>query len=329
MNSVTVVLPTYNRLNQLKQVLEGVAQQQFYPLEQLEVVVVSDGSADGTDDYLSHAHTNYPFRLNPILQPNQGVAVARNNGIAAATGELILFIDDDVVPTPTLLDEHLKFHTSAESVVMGPMLSPPDYKMEPWVDWEQRMLMKQYQDMVNGKWEPTARQFYTGNTSLRKQHLIDAGGFDASFRRAEDVELAYRLADRGLRFLFNPKAIGYHYARRSFQSWKAIPYAYGRNDVIFDHEKGQKWIVKTISREFHGRHFFVRLLTRLCLDRPPLHTTAITGLEKLAEIGRVMHLGILPRMAYSGIFNLQHYQGVADQLGGRDRFFTGVAQEAV
>ena len=68
------------------------------------------------------------------------------------------------------------------------------------------------------------------NTSLGSHHIL--GGFDASFRRAEDVELAYRLAKQGLRFLFNPKAIGYHVAERSFNSWIAIPYAYGRNYVI-------------------------------------------------------------------------------------------------
>ena len=81
------------------------------------------------------------------------------------------------------------------TVVMGPMLTPNDFAMPAWVAWEQAMLMKQYDDMNAGNWQPTARQFYTGNTSLARQHLIQTGGFDTSFRRGEDVELAYRLAD--------------------------------------------------------------------------------------------------------------------------------------
>ena len=73
-------------------------------------------------------------------------------------------------------------------VVIGPMLNPLNYKMSPWVRWEQDQLAKQYHAMNMGSWEPTARQFYTGNTSLERTWLIDSGGFDPSFRHAEDVE---------------------------------------------------------------------------------------------------------------------------------------------
>ncbi|MCA9971067.1 MAG: glycosyltransferase family 2 protein, partial [Anaerolineales bacterium] len=261
---VTVILPTYNRLPRLRQVIAALETQQDAP--PFEVVVVSDGSTDGTNEYLHALHT--PLRLTAVTQPNRGVAATRNHGLLIATGELVLFVDDDVVPGPRLIAEHVAWHQihGKDVVVMGPMLSPPDFAMHPWVQWEQAMLAKQYADMQAGRWQPTARQFYTGNTSLRRQHLQEAGGFDASFRRAEDVELAYRLADRGLRFLFNPDAVGYHYAERSFASWIAIPYAYGRNDVIFHRDKGQRWLLPTIAYEFrHSRHALIRQLTRLCL----------------------------------------------------------------
>ena len=73
------------------------------------------------------------------------------------------------------------------------------------------ILEAQYHDMITGKYAPTARQFYTGNASLAAKWLRRAGGFDESFKRAEDIELVYRLEDMGLRFHFNPQAIGYHY----------------------------------------------------------------------------------------------------------------------
>jgi GT2 family glycosyltransferase len=324
-NLISVVLPTYNRLDQLKQVVAGLERQNF-PRHQYEVIVVSDGAVDGTNEYLKGLKTT--LQLRPILQRNQGVAAARNHGVYRAKGQLILFVDDDVVPEPELIGQHWQSHQEHgdDVIVLGPMNSPPDFPMSPWVLWEQRMLLKQYESMVQGRWQPTARQFYTGNTSLARHHIVAVGGFDPAFRRAEDVELAYRLADRGLRFVFNPAAVGHHYARRSFNSWLEIPYAYGRNDVIFTQRKGQHWLLPTIMYEFHGRHSLIKLVARLCLDRPRLSAATVQALNSVAHIGHHLRLPFLPRFAYSGIFNLRHYQGIADEIGGRDAFFQGVNQ---
>ena len=253
--------------------------------------------------------------------------MARNNGFQKAICvNIILFVDDDVVPTPTLIEQHLKVHNAAQDdvVVLGPMLTPDDFDMYPWVQYEQLMLMKQYDDMMSGAWEPTARQFYTGNTSLKRSYLVESGGFDSSFRRAEDVELAYRLAAMGLRFLFCADAVGYHYAERSFASWMSTPYQYGRNDVIFAREKGQTWLIPTMMYEFQERNTLIRALTRLCLDRKALSKLVHTGLKVSATIGAKLKINKLTKMAYSGLFNLQHYQGVSDELGGRKMFFDGV-----
>jgi glycosyltransferase involved in cell wall biosynthesis len=318
MNQISVVLPTYNRLNRLKEVLNGLARQQ-YPLSGFEVVVVSDGSTDGTHEFL--AALKMPFQLTPVIQANQGPAVARNSGIARASGDLVVFIDDDVVPTPQFLAEHARFHSQQpDRVVLGPMLSPPDFRLSPWIYWEQEMLMKQYCAMQAGVWSPTARQFYTGNTSLARQHLIAAGGFDARFRRAEDLELGFRLARRGLHFVFNPAAIGYHYAERSFRSWLEIPYSYGRNDIIFARE-GETWIVPVLKQEFQQRNRLLRHFVRLCIDRLRLSRLIVATLRSLASSTYRVGLRKLSRFALSAVFNLRYYQGVVDELGGRDKFF--------
>ena len=90
-----------------------------------------------------------------------------------AVGEFIVFIDDDVVPEPQLLEEHARSHHEAgrDVVVLGPLLTPEGFEMAPWVRWEQEMLMKQYQGHVRGDWPATARQFYTGNASLRRSQF--------------------------------------------------------------------------------------------------------------------------------------------------------------
>jgi GT2 family glycosyltransferase len=318
MDHVTVIVPTYNRLGRLRQVLAGLEAQSF-PRDRFDVVVVSDGSTDGTEAFLRDLAS--PLQVTPVLQANQGPAAARNAGVAEARGELLLFIDDDVVPDPQLIAEHVASHeAAADRVVLGPMLTPADFRLAPWVQWEQEMLVKQYRAMEAGEWEPTARQFYTGNTSLARRHVVAAGGFDARFRRAEDVELAFRLARRGVRFLFNPRAVGHHYAERSFRSWIEIPYAYGRNDVIFARE-GQDWLLDAIRREFRERNRLVASLVRLCLGRGALSRAALAALKGAAELNARLGAAKLARFAHSAMFNLRYYQGVADELGGRRQFF--------
>jgi len=325
---VSIIIPTYNRIERLKRVLAAL-ERQNYALNNFEVVVVSDGSSDGTDEYL-HALTT-PLHLLTVMQPNQGVAAARNFGVRHAIGDIVLFIDDDVVPAPQLSSEHVRIHNAQANnvIVLGPMLTPAGFCMSPWVRWEQSMLAKQYHAMLSGKYEPTARQFYTGNTSLARAHLLASGGFDENFRRAEDVELAYRLAERGLQFVFNPDAIGYHYAERSFRSWMDIPYVYGQNDVIFTRDKQQHWLLPEVLNEFHDRNMLVRLLVRLCLDHDVLSRRTVAGLKAISYLADRLGFERLVQTTHSGIFNLRYYQGVAHEMGGRRRFFAQVAQAHV
>ncbi len=148
MTTISIILPTYNRLERLQHVIAGL-EQQTYPLDDVDVIVVSDGSTDGTSDYLHRLSS--PLRITMVAQPNSGPSVARNNGIAHATGDIVVFLDDDVVPTQRWLAEHMRIHEhQPNTVVLGPMLSPPGFAMQPWVRWEQAMLMKQYVRHVGG-----------------------------------------------------------------------------------------------------------------------------------------------------------------------------------
>jgi glycosyltransferase involved in cell wall biosynthesis len=324
MTGISVVIPTYNRCHSLERVLAALARQDV-PASEFEVVVVDDGSTDATRQRLLEAQP--PFRLKYAFQCNLGPAAARNCGVAQAQGATVVFLDDDVSPAPSLLSEHLRWHTAHGPgvVVIGPMLPPLDYPVAPWVQWSQERLLEQYRAMQAGEWEPTARQFYTGNASLARADFLASGGFDARYRRAEDIELAFRLSARGLRFVFNPAAIGYHYEERSFAAWLAIARAYGRSDVAFAVEKGQAWILPVILHEYGQRPWLVRLVTRLCLDRPRRQEAASAVLQWLAVVGHRLNWSLAVRAALSSLFNLQHYQGIAEGLGGRERFFGEVA----
>ncbi len=148
--AVSVVIPTYNRRAQLAQALDGLAKQD--PVDGgFEVIVVSDGCTDGTDEYL--ASDDVPVPVTALRQPNSGPAAARNRGIDAAQGELVVFIDDDVVPEHDFLAAHLHSHRrrtgdADDLVVVGPMNTPDGYQLSPWVRWEQEMLEKQYDAMA-------------------------------------------------------------------------------------------------------------------------------------------------------------------------------------
>ena len=323
----SIVLPTHNRLSILKLVLTGI-QNQNYPADQFELVVVSDGSTDGTEEYLANLKT--PFRLKAIFQENQGVASARNTGIECAQGEIIVFLDDDTLPVADFLIEHdrvQKQHGSG-TVVLGPMLAPPDFRMTPWVSWEQARLQEQYHDMAHGHWAPTPRQFFTANASVARRYLLEAGGFDAAFRRAEDVELAYRLDQHGLHFVFHPAAAVYHYAERSFEAWMAIPYAYGSNDVTFTHARGQEWLLPTVFKEYHTRHVLVKALISVCLSRKITTQFFQAGLKRLLFLSDQFGLVGLSHLICGGMFNLRYYQGVSDGLGGRRAFYAAVQDAA-
>ena len=319
----SVVIPTYNRLGRLREVITAL-EQQAYPSDAYEVIVISDGSTDGTDAYLEALRSTMRLRWFP--QANRGPAAARNAGIQKAGGEFIVFIDDDVVPEPQLLGEHARSHHEAgrDVVVLGPLLTPEDFKMAPWVRWEQEMLMKQYRAMLRGDWSATARQFYTGNASLRRSHILAAGGFDEGFRRAEDVELAYRLADKGLDFVLNMQAASMHFAERSFRAWLDVAYTYGRNDVIFARDRNQKWLLSAIRQEFSNRHFLIRSLVRMCRGRSRLNRVAGSALKLAADSATLLRADEIERGAYSGLFNLQYYNGLFNEMDNAHFLFQDI-----
>lgn len=318
--SVSVVMPTYNRRERVRAAIEALDRQHVdVPFE---IVVVSDGSTDGTDELLRSVETRVP--LSAVVQENGGPATARNRGVDAATGELIVFVDDDVVAADGMLQAHVDAHRALgdQVVVVGPMLDPPGFSMVPWVRWEQAMLAKQYAALEAGEYEATARQFYTGNASVRRRHLLAAGGFDPAFRRAEDVELAYRLADRGLTFAYEPSAVGLHHADRSYAAWRSAAYLYGRNDVVFARDRGRAWIYPFMARKYREHHRALRAAIAVAV-RADVTRASLIGVARTAmRIGDRLAMPRVARFACSVIYGVEYHVGIRDELGGHRMFAT-------
>lgn len=317
---LSVVVPTFNRRDRLRRVLDCL-DRQVTTTDQMqrfrfEVIVVSDGSTDGTHEMLEDIVVSYPFRV--IQQANAGPAAARNAGIQLARGDVVLFLDDDVLPEPQCLAAHVARHRAVDNlVVVGPMLTPADVDLQPWVRWEQFQLEKQYTSLRNGE-RLHARQFYTGNASVRKKALVRAGLFDTTLLRAEDIELARRMDLDGQSFVFEEKAEAYHHAERSLESWLKMAHDYGVNDVSFAREDAV--VLQEIGRFFAERNLLQRSLVRVVVPRPFLALGVPKLLASAASLTDRLGAHRQNRQLLSALYGLQYYQGVAGSLGSTKEF---------
>ena len=313
---LSVVIPTYNRRDSLRITLDGLVGQSYAP-ERFEVLVVCDGATDGTGEMVAEYARAVPYPLRLIRQANAGPARARNHGVRKAAGEVIVFIDDDVEPVPAFLDTHAAHHARDRAiVVIGPMNPDPRLRwlQTPWVAWEHAMLQKQYANFQAGVWEPTPHNFYTGNASVRREHLLAVCGFDEGFKRQEDVEVAYRMERaQGVRFLFDPRAAGVHRPARSFASWVRVPYEYGRLDVVRAQRGAASWDL--LRNAYASRNPLTQALASLTLACPtaaiPLRAILLAG----ARLAFRRRRAALSQAALSVIYNLRYLEGMQAEIG--------------
>lgn len=320
--SASVVIPTYNRRASLERVLRAFARQTA-PLHSFEVVLVADGCTDGTVEMCRRLEHELPYALRVVEQHNAGPAAARNRALHAACAELIVFVDDDVVPDERLLELHLGAHAPDASdcvVALGPLLPPRDIRLNAWGAWEERTLCSHYAAMQAGQWLPTYRQFYTGNASVAKRHLLAAGGFDHAYTRAEDIELGKRLARLGCSFEFLPEARGWHYVNRRFASWADMPVAYGRAIVSMARAHGAQELA-TAAFEYQFRNVPVKVATHLCVGSPRRVAWATALLHGFAAATWAIHADLATFMSCSLLYNMRLYSGLAAELGDTRDFW--------
>ncbi len=198
----TIQLCTYNRAALLERVLDACFEQTLDPND-YEVVLVNDGSTDTTPEVIERAKQRAACRFVVIDQVNSGLAKGRNAGIARATGERIIFIDDDVLPLPNFVEEHLRSHDRApKAIVRGGAINVESFDDLPVPIWS----FKDY----------SGNLFWTTNVSVPLATIRAIGGFNDSFSEYgwEDIDVGLRLRFGGVRAVFNPKALVYHYKPR-------------------------------------------------------------------------------------------------------------------
>jgi glycosyltransferase involved in cell wall biosynthesis len=220
-NSLSVIIPTYNREKLLAKALEAYLAQSSPQLVH-ELLVVDDGSTDNTESIVRGFSSRSPFPIRYLRQPNKGPAAARNLGIREAASSLVLFTDSDIVPDRELVAQHLEWHRNNPQIgtaVLGYATWPPEINATPFMRWYgERGDLFAYQ-RLRGKIETDFHFFYTCNLSLKTEFLRTCGYFDEDFKSAafEDIELGVRLSEHGLRLLYNAAAVGYHHQFFTFE----------------------------------------------------------------------------------------------------------------
>ena len=235
--SASVVIPTHNRLGDLQRVVAATEGQHAPGGHRPELIVVDDGSSDGTGDWLRGQAGS--GRLIALAQSNAGPAVARNRGAAAATGEVLLFLGDDTVPEPGWLLAHLEEHRLHGG--HGQPLAVVGYTGFPAAGETpfQRFINESgpqfgYQLIEDARSLPF-NFFYTSNTSIDRLEMARLGGFREDFPAAawEDIEFAYRATRAGLSLRYQPLARVVHHHRIHPRTFCRRQRTSGRSAAIF------------------------------------------------------------------------------------------------
>jgi glycosyltransferase involved in cell wall biosynthesis len=212
---ISVVVPTHNRCERLRVCLDSL-ELQTVPPDTFELVVVIDGSTDGTSEMLAEGPR--PFSLTVVEQARRGVSAARNAGAQRARARSLLFIDDDVVASPSLVSAHVKAH-SARSGIVGVG------QIEARIPEDADAFARRRADAWRGHSERLAGRAltymdaYGGNLSIARSMFEDVGGFAPELEVENDFELAYRLNRAGAEFVFVPNAVVTEDQR---EDWRAI-----------------------------------------------------------------------------------------------------------
>ena len=205
---ITVIVPTHNRAQILEKCIRALDRQTIPP-DLYEIIISDDGSEDDTRERVKEIAREVKYPVYYLYQPNQGANRARNQAIYSARGRLLLFINDDTIATPTMLEQHQHTHSQypGENVgVLGRVMISPEV---PPSFFAQLHLDAGY-DQWKGQTELDWRAFYTCNVSVKKTFLLKYGLFEEGLRYHEDVELSERLSRHGFYVIYNEEALAYH-----------------------------------------------------------------------------------------------------------------------
>jgi GT2 family glycosyltransferase len=242
----SIILATYNRKEDLLSLLNSISEQDYNP-EKIEVVIVDDGSSDGTGDALAVYGLNLPFHIIYHYQDNSGPGAARSRGMEKATGDMFLFIDTDCTVPPGYLSTIAGEHEKSPFDAFG----GPDTADVHFSAWDKAVSFTLTSFLTTGglrgaSGKKLARYYPRSFNMGLKRHVYEKiGGFGSIFQYGEDIEYSHRILQSGAVVRFLPDAVVYHKRRSS-------PYAFARQVYRMGKARIQLWrIDRTLLEPLH------------------------------------------------------------------------------
>lgn len=265
---LSVIIPTYNRLTKLQKTLESLCVQTLTRAE-FEVIVVDDGSTDGTKNFMEQFSAPDSFRLSYFFLNHGGAGKARNLGIEKSQGEIVLFCGDDTRLDEKLLEVHKAQHEKREGVaVLGLALWDETEKVSDFMRYLAPAGPQFHYNTIKNKNSAGFEHFYTCNISLAKKWL-ETEKFDERFDCAfDDIELGLRLEKKGLEIMLEPSAKVFHMHYYDEAIFGLRMERVGRSAVLlFDKYKNDRKTLNKLKRKYAPFCFFPGVGIFLILSR--------------------------------------------------------------
>ena len=315
--TVSVIIPTHNRSASLRRTLNALVLQS-YPARLVEVLVVTDGCSDGTGGMLRSFSA--PFRLAILEQAQSGAAAARNCGASRATGSLLLFIDDDIEPSSSLIEVHARVHQARPGcAVMGPYLP----LLQGRRDFFSILLRNSWYDRFQGMDQRGYRYRYndllSGNLSISAELFASIGGFDPTIRGAggEDYEFGARLIKAGVRFAFAADALAYHHQGETIDLDRVLQRKRqeGYADVLIGRRHPDLRPTLFLAHFLKPKGVWDQVVHTLVYHLPSIGEWAALILRQLLDPLELLRLRRLWRKLFGGLCHYWYLRGAAEELG--------------
>ncbi len=312
--TLAVIIPTHNRRASVERTLRAFSTQSCLR-RVVEAIVIADGCSDGT---MEIARERWPIPVRVIEQTRQGAAVARNRGAAAATADVLIFLDDDIEVRPGFVSAHVRAHNDddARRVAIGYL--PPDVQGRR--DFFAVMLRSWWEAMFDRMRDRGHRFSYSdllsGNFSVRRSFFWQAGGFDEGFQCHEDYELGFRLIGAGARFAVVEEAAGWHHEHTDLLRSLRRKRDEGRADVALARRHPALTPILQLCQcdvgELTRRS---RLLRTLALAHPAVGDMFESQCRSMLSLLEAARLRTRWRRLLDDLLGYWYWRGVGDALG--------------
>ena len=251
--NTSVIISTYNGAHKVLNLLKALERQSY---QDFETVIVIDGSTDNTAQVINNASLSLSF-LRVIEQENRGRAAVRNRGAETASGDLLIFFDDDMRPVPSCVEKHVLHHATYPRTILGG--NPIEDSRRQTTDFQR------YKASLSRGWVEPLRYiskplhkdnvFLTAaNFSVPKEVFVKIGGFDENMNDIEDLDFALRAVEKKVPIYFKYEAIAWHddfvtcksYVKRQVQYQDGLKVAsqvsiYCRDYLVRQHIRAATW----------------------------------------------------------------------------------------